>query len=360
MKPYQLLFILFQILLQKGIIGRLSILNSFQRPISKRGEILEVTTNKVKLKWLPNGVKDGIASGLAAVVAKSILQPFDTVKTLQQARSIKMGPVRAGLAAIKDKGFLSLWRGLGVTVMGSAPSVAVYFGSYSTIKASLTKNFPNNSKIFNIIVSAAVGNTIASTLRAPYEVIKQRIQTGMYSSTRVAVSSIWKAEKLGGFFMKGKLASQIIRDVPYAVITLLSYETLQSIVKQRALNAANAANHNGTTTIITTTPTTTASWSRLNDIACGSLAGGVSSFLTNPMDVVKTRMMTTSRYASIPDAVGKIASEEGLNAFFSGCTLRLLHKIPANGLFFLCYETFRDMLGVERPVVVTVTTKNTN
>ena len=37
-----------------------------------------------------------------------------------------------------------------------------------------------------------------------------------------------------------------------------------------------------------------------------------------------------------------------LQAFMKGATQRLLHKIPANALFFVVYEFFRTILGVSR------------
>ncbi len=64
------------------------------------------------------------------------------------------------------------------------------------------------------------------------------------------------------------------------------------------------------------------------------------------MDVVKTRMMTGKEYKTIFDAIYRIGKEEGLMTFFVGTLPRLLHKIPANGLFFLFYEMFRGILGV--------------
>ena len=44
---------------------------------------------------------------------------------------------------------------------------------------------------------------------------------------------------------------------------------------------------------------------------------------------------------------GEMLRAEGPRAFFKGVTPRLLHKIPANGLFFLWYEVFRTLLGVQ-------------
>ena len=57
-------------------------------------------------------------------------------------------------------------------------------------------------------------------------------------------------------------------------------------------------------------------------------------------------MMTSNRYSSVVEASIDIAKKEGLGTFFVGTIPRLAHKIPANGIFFLCYELFKTMLDV--------------
>lgn len=151
-----------------------------------------------------------------------------------------------------------------------------------------------------------------------------------------------------GLFAGGKLASQIARDVPYAVITAVTYELLQAALNryfdqraaaQEAPAPAAAAAASG--------PQGTRSRRKLQDALCGSIAGGFSTFLTTPMDVVKTRLMSgTMQYRSVTAAFAAIQREEGAAAFFRGVSSRLLHKIPANGLFFFSYEFFRTLLGV--------------
>lgn len=56
-----------------------------------------------------------------------------------------------------------------------------------------------------------------SVFRVPYEVIKQRMQCGMFDSTWAAIADCWRNEGITGLFGGGKLTSQIARDVPYAV-----------------------------------------------------------------------------------------------------------------------------------------------
>lgn len=170
-----------------------------------------------------------------------------------------------------------------------------------------------------------------------------------------------------GLFDKGKLTSQIFRDVPYAIVTLVSYEILQQTVVravqrqlERQQEAATAStkvgnkkrvintNSNGNDAVTTVLSTLFGKGSnkKLKDALCGCVAGGFGSFATTPMDVVKTRMMTSTQSATVLEVVSQIAREEGLLTFFVGVGPRLMHKIPANGLFFLSYEAIRTFLGV--------------
>lgn len=122
---------------------------------------------------LPDGFKNGIASGLSAVLAKSILQPFDTIKTVQQASSIKLSPISALVQTFKRNGIIGLWSGIDVTVLGAAPSSAVYFGIYSSANTFLSNIFNPKLQLFSVAISAAIANSVASFIRAPFEVCIQ-------------------------------------------------------------------------------------------------------------------------------------------------------------------------------------------
>ena len=304
------------------------------------------------LDLIPDGVKNGIASGLAAAVVKTVLQPLDTIKTVQQAQKLGLNPIAAIRKVVKRGGVGALWAGLGVTVLGSSPSVAIYFGAYSSCKKYFTNIMPDSAYLLAVAISASLGNTFASVLRVPYEVIKQRMQNGEYATTMEAISHCMKNDGMSGIFAGGKLYSQILRDVPYAIVTLVSYEILQTLVTKRH----ERQRPQGGKTVRKGSDGKNSNIKRdtkATDALCGAIAGGWGSFLTTPMDVVKTRMMTStgggsgSGYASVGECVRSIIEEEGLESFFIGTGPRLLHKVPANGLFFLCYEAFRSILQVQ-------------
>ncbi len=277
------------------------------------------------------GLKNGCASGLAAACAKLLLQPFDTLKTIQQANKGSLGMVAAAHDLVARKGVSALYTGLGVTLVGSIPAVSIYFGVYQAAKRAALQALPPGLgwTLLGVAASAAFGNTVASVFRVPYEVVKQRLQAGMYATTREALRTMYRDE--GGvlaFFGQSGVASQIMRDVPYAIVTLLTYESLR---RARAELRKDGS---------TSTP--------FEDSMIGAFAGGVGSLISNPMDVVKTRVMTQpALYPGVRATVAKLWAEEGAAAFFKGTAPRLLHKVPANAIFFATYEIFRGLLRVQ-------------
>ncbi|KAL3944667.1 MAG: hypothetical protein SGBAC_001275 [Bacillariaceae sp.] len=292
--------------------------------------------------WL-SGVKNSLASSLAAASSKIILAPFDTIKTLQQhSRSVSTDPLSliesARIIIQRPRGVLELYSGICVAVVGSMPSVALYFGIYSFCKKRFAKFDPNEKRrVAYIALSAAIGNTIASASRVPYEVMKQKLQTQVYANIGEAIRDM----SFRTLFPMGGIASQMLRDIPYAVVTLMTYEHLKSVWKPRAQSEY---------------PQVPArSW----DLLVGGIAGGVGSYLTNPFDVIKTRLQTSSELygGSVRTCFSITLQEGGAAAFLRGSVPRLIHKVPANAFFFLFYEFFRSVLGVDDDVTMETSKK---
>lgn len=284
--------------------------------------------------WI-DGLKSGLASGMSAACVKTLLQPVDAVKTMQQyyqSTGTALSVVEACREIWKLGGIGKFYAGLGVTVIGALPGVSLYFGVYQYCKKKLRATaWGERNPLVAVAVSAAIGNSVASFSRVPYEVLKQKLQTGVYDTTWEALVAAAKSP-MAMLFPKGGIAIQMLRDVPYAVATLLVYEILQGAFTGTA---------------------------KERDFVLGGLAGGFGSWVTNPMDVVKTRLQTNSDFygGSLVTCAREVWAEGGAAAFLRGSVPRLVHKVPANAFFFLFYETFRRILRVEEAVAKQAQTK---
>ena len=184
----------------------------------------------------------------------------------------------------------------------------------------------NALKLVAVGISAALGNSAASAFRVPYEVVKQKLQTGQYTDTMTCLSAMFKADGMKAFFPSGGVAIQMLRDIPYAIFTLMAYEILRD---------------NYVTQAETTSP--------FRDAVAGATAGGFGTFMTNGLDVIKTRLQVEPElYGGSVILCTKMALEEaGPAVFMRGIVPRMMHKIPANGAFFVFFEFFRRLLRVE-------------
>ena len=171
-----------------------------------------------------------------------------------------------------------------------------------------------------VVLSAAVANSFAATLRVPCELVKQRLQAGVYASLPAA----WHALRVAGprgLYVPGALSAQLSRDIPFGVVMFLAYESMRGALRRR---------HGGEPTPFL-------------GALCGALAGAVATLATNPMDVLKTRIMTGGASSGrLLAAASSMLSAEGPGAFFAGLLPRLLQNpAPSSG----CSSDLQEAAG---------------
>ena len=89
---------------------------------------------------ITEGWKNSLASGLASVCAKVLLQPFDTIKTVQQHSPETLSLLQAIQSVLNrpsGAGWKDLYAGVVVSALGSIPSISLYYGIYSYCKRVL-------------------------------------------------------------------------------------------------------------------------------------------------------------------------------------------------------------------------------
>lgn len=79
----------------------------------------------------------------------------------------------------------------------------------------------------------------------------------------------------------------------------------------------------------------------------GSIAGGISAFVTTPIDVIKTKLMTANmqeRASSISEAFRKVYGQRGASGLFAGAWMRVFYISIGGAVFFTMYEQMRRVL----------------
>jgi solute carrier family 25 folate transporter 32 len=90
------------------------------------------------------------------------------------------------------------------------------------------------------------------------------------------------------------------------------------------------------------------------NMAAGGLAGAIVTFLTNPLDVVRTRLQTQSmkaesyQYSSAWHTVQEMWRGEGYRAFFKGTTPRLTQWVIFSSASAFAYEFVVDVSTIKR------------
>ncbi|KAF5205653.1 Mitochondrial substrate carrier family protein b, partial [Thalictrum thalictroides] len=99
-----------------------------------------------------------LAGGLAGVTSASATYPLDLVRTRLAAQTNVIyyrGIAHALRTICRDEGFLGLYKGLGASLLGVGPNIAISFSIYETLGTSWQLRRPQDS---TVLVSLACGS----------------------------------------------------------------------------------------------------------------------------------------------------------------------------------------------------------
>ncbi|XP_018589612.2 mitochondrial S-adenosylmethionine carrier protein isoform X5 [Scleropages formosus] len=203
-----------------------------------------------------------VAGGCAGMCVDLTLFPLDTIKTRLQSQR---GFSKAG-------GFRGIYVGVPSAAVGSFPNAAAFFVTYEATKSLL--RFSADPRIAPLahMIAASLGEIVACLIRVPTEVVKQRAQASLSSSTLQVLLGTLREEGLRGLYRGYQ--STVLREIPFSLVQFPLWEYLKSRWSQ-------AQGH------------TLHSWQAA---VCGAFAGGVAAFVTTPLDVAKTRIMLAKRF----------------------------------------------------------------
>lgn len=293
---------------------------------------------KMRQRWLeasdkdPGFLRSAIAGGIAACLATVAFHPVDTVKTLLQGGASDL--------AMRSLGIIGLYRGVLPAALSMMPACAVRMGSYEVLKRvllqlALLRSVPQSVLVF---LASALSVVASCSVRAPLDLVKTCMQTDASSSAMGALSSAWGVGGLtgvAGMYRGAGLA--LVRDVPFFGFNLLFYEQLKAWLLAKKASRAPIANSTDAT------PRSKLELSALESLLIGFVAQGFAGFLTNPADVLKTRVQSGS--VSMSFAIQQALAEGGPMALMAGAGMRVLWIAPQGCIYYPVYEFVKRLLA---------------
>ncbi|GMJ11947.1 S-adenosyl methionine transporter-like [Hibiscus trionum] len=264
-------------------------------------------------------LKSALAGGLACALSTSLLHPVDTIKTRVQASTTTFPEIISKLPQIGVQG---LYRGSIPAILGQFSSHGLRTGIFEASKLVLINVAPNLPDIQVQSMASFCSTLLGTAVRIPCEVLKQRLQAGLFDNVGEALVATWNQDGLRGFF-RGTGAT-LCREVPFYVAGMGLYAESKKLAQQLLQRELEP-------------------W---ETIAVGALSGGLAAVVTTPFDVMKTRMMTApgGRPISMSVIAFSILRHEGPLGLFKGAVPRFFWIAPLGAMNFAGYELARKAM----------------
>lgn len=231
------------------------------------------------------------------------------------------GPVDCAMYIIRERGFLGLYQGLSTLIVGTFAKASIRFYSYNQYMNLFQRPDGSKAPYASIAAGMLAGMTEAVLAVTPTETIKTKLihdrnsPTPKYRGLIHGTRTIVKAEGFMGIYQG--VVPTMLRQGANSAIRFTVYARMQ--------NLWESASGDGKKSVSTT-----------KSFLSGAVAGTISTVLTMPIDVVKTRLqgMDASKYKGVVDCAVQILKHEGIRTFWKGTTPRLSRVMFSSGIVF--------------------------
>ncbi|KAF8591717.1 mitochondrial tricarboxylate transporter [Ramaria rubella] len=273
-----------------------------------------------------------LIAGSTAGASRFVNYPFDFVKTRSQFEGKREGPIAIVRDTIRTKGVIGLYSGCTALVVGNAVKAGVRFLTYDHLKHMLADEKGEVSAPRSLVAGLGAGMAEAIIAVTPSETIKTKLvddskrAVPQYKGLIHGTTQIVKAEGITGIY-RG-LFPVMMRQGANSAVRFSTYSSLKAFVQ------GNARPGQQLPASIT--------------FAIGATAGLVTTYVTMPLDVIKTRMQSLGaqeKYKNSFHCAYKTYREDGLLRFWAGTTPRLMRLVVSGGLTFSVYEHIIRLIG---------------
>ena len=281
-----------------------------------------------------------LRGGLAACVGAAFSHPLDVLKVRLQVQGeggggVKLGPVGMAKHIFKSDGVAGLYAGLSASLLRQAVYSSTRFGMYDVLKGYFEPK-DGTAMGFGGKIGCGMGaGAIAAVVGNPADVAMIRMQADgrlphghadrrNYRGVADALTRIAKEEGVVAGLWRGILPT-INRAMIVTAGQLATYDQFKEALLQTGYFKEN----------------------RLTHFTASFLAGFVATVVSNPIDVVKTRIMNqpkTPIYKGQIDCAVKTVRAEGVLALYKGFVPMFVRQAPYVIVTFMSLEQLKKYI----------------
>jgi solute carrier family 25 uncoupling protein 27 len=252
-------------------------------------------------------------AAIAAAIAEGATFPIDSLKTRRQLER-GAGGALAG-PRLEPQSLRALYAGSSAAILRHLPYTGIRISAFHALQERFGTGFVSS------LGSGLLAGGLAQSVAAPFDLAKIRLvadarsmQPRRYSGVIDTFVKVYRTDGVGGLWHGSLVAVQ------RAALVNLGELSTYSLVKQKLIQRG----HQDT----------------LRTHVASSLCSGlVSTLISNPADVVKSRMMNDKSIRSSMDCLRQCWHDEGLRGLYRGGLSTYLRLGPWQLCFWTVFET---------------------
>ncbi|CAN0858346.1 Mitochondrial uncoupling protein 4 [Linum grandiflorum] len=292
------------------------------------------------------GLKGFMEGGVASIVAGCSTHPIDLIKVRMQLQgespspslrpALRVGPISVATKIVHQEGLSALFSGVSATVLRQTLYSTTRMGIYDILKHKWTdpstKTMPLHKKIGAGLIAGAIGATVGN----PADLAMVRMQADgrlppaqrrNYSSVVDAIVRMSRQEGVGSLWRGSSMT--VNRAMLVTASQLASYDEFKEMILEKGVMADGMGTH----------------------VTASFAAGFVAAVASNPVDVIKTRVMNmkveqgkAAPYGGAMDCAIKTVKAEGPMALYKGFIPTISRQGPFTVVLFVTLEQVRKLL----------------
>jgi len=352
------------------------------------------------------GVAAAMVGGSSAVTTAMLLQPLDVVRTrLQQPGQVERSAVRVAAGIYQNEGVRAFWKAAAPTFCRVAPGAALYFSLLQTFQSVPPPRFAVQGRdmggkegrqapypVWYNTACSATARACTAFILSPTTVLKTRMEmsavpiSGLGTAPPAAnlgmialARDIFRKEGVCAFW-RGVIPT-LVRDVPFSSIYFPAYQLIKhwaAEVHVPSLIPSTLSLFSQRTSTLQAPPGSAASLQQqgcprrsqqetpanqgraVKNFLCGTVAGAFAATVTQPPDVIRTRLQLAGvvgdggavagsssasavaapsrKCMTIRHAAATIWRESGFTGFFRGIGPRVLKRTIAAALTWTLFD----------------------